>query len=112
MTLPCDYNKKTPCLGVIWGLILSLLNTLPWLIKIIVTIYDFFYVVGLGLLSWGYYEANSMKYRSRPIRTFPQSQIVPYNFLEAKGNDIMRQNQIRERENEEISFVDNIEIGE
>lgn len=75
----------------------------------IITIYDFFYVIGLGFISWGYYEENSMKFRSRPIRTFPHKQLLPYDYLTSKGNEIMRKNLIEENDNEEISFISHIE---
>jgi hypothetical protein len=77
-----------------------------------VTLYDFVYVIGLGFLSWGYYEENSMKYRSRPIRTFPHKLLIPYNFLYAKGNEIMRKQQIDENNNEEVSFIGNVETND
>lgn len=53
---PCQYHSKYPCVGLLLGFILAILNTIPWLFKLIVTIYDFFYVIGLGFISWGYYE--------------------------------------------------------
>jgi hypothetical protein len=52
---PCDYNSKLPCLGLLFGFLLAILNIVPWILKMIITLYDFFYVIGLGLISWGYY---------------------------------------------------------
>jgi len=54
-TWPCEYHATFPCLGLIFGLILAILNIIPWIIKINVAIYDFIYVIGLGFISWGYY---------------------------------------------------------
>ena len=83
---PCEYNEDLPCLGLIFGFLLAILNVIPWAIKLIVTLYDFFYLIALGFMSWGYYEQDSMRFRSRPIRTFPFRTLHPYDFLTAKGN--------------------------
>ena len=91
---PCEYNQKMPCLGLILGFLLAILNVIPWAIKLIITLYDFFFLIALGFMSWGYYEQDSMRFRSRPIRTFPHRHLVPYDFLTAKANEIMRRNQI------------------
>lgn len=53
-----------------------------------------------------------MKYRSRPIRTFPHKQLLAYDYLTAKGNEIMRKNLIEENDNEEISFISHIEADD
>lgn len=55
VTWPCEYNKKIPCLGLIFGFLLALINIIPWILKMIISLYDFFYVIGLGFISWGYY---------------------------------------------------------
>ena len=62
--------------------------------------YDLIYVIGLGVLNWGYYEENAMKVRSRPPRTFRQKMIIPYNYLYAYGNEIIHRNQLNEIEDE------------
>jgi len=68
-------------LGCLFGFILAILNIVPWVIKIMVGIYDFFYVIGIGFLSWGHYEENAMRHRSRPIRVFHKKLLRPYNLL-------------------------------
>ncbi len=75
-----------PFLGLFLGLLLSILNIVPWALKLIITLYDFIYVIGLGFINWANYEYDSMKYRSRPIRPFRHKRLVAYNFLYAKGN--------------------------
>ena len=62
-------------------MILGVLNVFPWAIKLFVTIYDMLYVIGIGFVSWGHYEENAMKTRSRPIRVFHKKKIVQYNLL-------------------------------
>lgn len=39
------------------------------------------YVIGIGFVSWGHYEENAMKNRSRPIRVFHKKKLVEYNLL-------------------------------
>jgi hypothetical protein len=53
-----------------------------------------------------------MKSRSRPRRTFYHKQIVPYNYLQALGNEIINKNQLQEIENEEMYFVKSVEGGD
>ena len=50
-----------------------------------------------------------MKYRSRPIRTFPFKQLRVYDYLTAKGNQIMVKNQIQQNDSETISFISYME---
>lgn len=83
---PCKYNSELPCIGLFFGIVLCLLNVLPWVVKVVVTFFDFIYVIGLGFINWGYYEEDSMKYRSRPVRTFPFKELRVYDYLTAKGN--------------------------
>ncbi len=64
-----------------FGVLLGILNIVPWLIKLLVTLYDLFYVIGIGFISWGHYEENAMTKRSRPIRVFHKKKLVPYNLL-------------------------------
>jgi len=87
-----------PVLGLLFGILLCILNIIPWFVKVQVSLFDFIYVIGLGFINWGYYEENSMKERSRPIRTFPYNELRPYDYLTAKGNEIMRKNQIQQND--------------
>ena len=80
-----DYSGYLIC-GYIFGLIVCILKGIPWIVKVVVSTYDFVYVVGMGLVNWGYYEENAMKIRSRPRRTFKQKRLVRYNYLYAYGN--------------------------
>lgn len=50
-----------------------------------------------------------MKERSRPIRTFPYNELRTYDYLTAKGNQIMRKNQIQRNDSESCSYVGFIE---
>jgi hypothetical protein len=53
-----------------------------------------------------------MKERSRPIRTFPFRELHVYDYLTAKGNEIMRKNQIQQNDSETISFIYYIDEGD
>jgi hypothetical protein len=53
--LPKKYFKNYSVLGLLFGFILAIINIVPWMIKLIVGVYDFFYVIGIGFLSWGHY---------------------------------------------------------
>jgi hypothetical protein len=99
-------------LGCLWGFILAILNIFPWLLKLVITVYDMMYVIGIGFLSWGHYEENAMKNRSRPIRVFHKKKLVEYNLLEAKAYEIMRKHNINLTEKQSILYVrdvDNVE---
>lgn len=54
--LPKIYNEKYSIIGCFFGVILAILNIIPWLIKLFITIYDMIYVIGIGFISWGHYE--------------------------------------------------------
>ena len=49
-----DYHGYS-IFGYFLGFIICILKIIPWAIKLVVSIYDWFYVIGLGLLNWGYY---------------------------------------------------------
>ena len=94
-----DY-KHYFCFGYIIGFLLCLLKVIFWVPKVLVSTYDLIYVIGMGVLNWGYYEENAMKTRSRPPRTFQQKQLIKYNYLFSSGNEIIKKNQLNEIENE------------
>jgi hypothetical protein len=41
--------------GYIFGFFISILKVGPWSVKLVVSLYDWVYVIGLGLINWGYY---------------------------------------------------------
>lgn len=53
---PKHYYEKYSVVGCLFGFILAILNIVPWMVKIFITFYDMFYVIGIGFLSWGHYE--------------------------------------------------------
>lgn len=42
--------------GYIFGFIICVLKIIPWTFKLVVSLYDWIYVIGLGIGNWGYYE--------------------------------------------------------
>ena len=72
--------------GYIFGFFACLFKIIFWIPKVICSTYDFIYVIGMGIVNWGYYEDQAMKNKSRPRRTFPQKHLTPYNYLYAYGN--------------------------
>jgi hypothetical protein len=68
---------------ILLSFVIAGMKVIPWVLKIIITIYDLFYVIGLGILNWGYYEEYAMSFRSRPPRVFPHKQLVHYEYLQA-----------------------------
>lgn len=52
--IPKDYAGYF-IFGYIFGLLVCILKIIPWGIKLVVSFYDWIYVIGLGLVNWGYY---------------------------------------------------------
>jgi hypothetical protein len=45
-----------PYLGFLIGFLIAIINIVPWIIKVAVTAFDFFYVIVEGFINWGHYE--------------------------------------------------------
>jgi hypothetical protein len=53
---PLEYHKIVPFLGFLFGIIIAIINIVPWFIKVGLTAFDFFYVIVEGFINWGHYE--------------------------------------------------------
>lgn len=42
--------------GYIYGFFICIIKVIPWGFKLVVSLYDWLYVLGCGLGNWGYYE--------------------------------------------------------
>ena len=106
-----DKNSKitfeTLCMSI-----LTAMRVTAWVFKLVVTFYDLLYVIGLGLVNWGYYEESAMQKRSRPPRVFPQKQLIPYNYLHSHGNELIGKYQMESIEKEEIYFVNPLYVND
>ena len=53
---PLEYHRMVPYLGFLIGFLIAIINIVPWIIKVAVTAFDFFYVIVEGFINWGHYE--------------------------------------------------------